>query len=154
MRAGTIVDTGLDAEISARIGRQAIYDRALNSWAYELFYRGSDANVASYSDADAATGSVILSAFAELGLNKVVGDKHAFINTSSSAMTGELPLPVPAGRVTLEIRSYEHSSSTLKEAIKRRRAEGFRVALDDFVFDDFELLGYRPHPSIKAQVSV
>jgi EAL and modified HD-GYP domain-containing signal transduction protein len=115
------------------VGRQALYDRSLNSVAYELFYRAPDGGEVDYEHGDLATCSVVLSAFAELGLERVAGGKLVFLDVPHAIIQGDVPLPVPPGRVVLSVRDYEHSPSELLNAFKQRKREGFYLALDDFV---------------------
>jgi EAL and modified HD-GYP domain-containing signal transduction protein len=116
------------------IGRQALYDRSLNSVAYELFYRSQDGEEVDYADGDLATCSVVLSAFSELGLERVAGGKLVFLDVPHAVIQGDVPLPVPPGRVVLSVRDYEHSPSELVNAFKQRKREGFYLALDDFSY--------------------
>lgn len=116
------------------IGRQAIYDRSLNSLAYELFYRAPDGTPANLEQSDLATCSVVLSAFSELGLERVAAGKLVFLDVPHAVIQGEVPLPVPPGRVVLGVRDYEHSPGELIEAFKQRKREGFFLALDDFSY--------------------
>ena len=150
LEACAIADTGLNAEICARIGRQAIYNGKLQAWAYELFFRGSDENLIGEHDPNRATGSVILSTFAEVGLNNVVGEKLAFINVGRAGLLGDLPLPVPPGRVILEVRADEYEPGELLGVMQQRRAEGFSFALDDFVYGRAveELLDYADYAKL------
>ena len=86
------------------IGRQPIYDCNLQLFAYELLYRAnSEQNSAGDIDHDLATAQVVLNAFLEFGLWKLVGDKLAFINLPRSFIEGDLPLPFPKEHVVLEI---------------------------------------------------
>jgi EAL and modified HD-GYP domain-containing signal transduction protein len=123
--------------IACGISRQAIYDENLRAWAYELRYVDpeGDAGPASMSSDD-TTSSVILSAFADFGLGRVVGSKKAFIHASVKTVTGEMPLPIPSQRVTLQVRDYEYAIEELVPALHARKREGFALALADFVYTD------------------
>jgi EAL and modified HD-GYP domain-containing signal transduction protein len=83
-------------------------------------------------DSERATCSVVLSAFAELGLERVAGKKRIFLPVSYDVISGALPLPIPAATVVLQVRDYEHSMDELPRALAQRRSEGFQVALDGF----------------------
>ncbi len=127
------VPLGSNLEV-VHLGRQAIYDASLHSRAYELFYRSRVGREAKPDDADRATCSVVLSAFAELGLQRVASDKRVFLNVAHDVISGALPLPVSPSIVVLQVRDYEHSAGELVVALRQRRAEGYQVALDGFVF--------------------
>lgn len=116
-----------------QIGRQAIYDASLHSRAYELFYRDSSRARPEF-DGDRAACSVVLSAFAELGLARVASHKRVLLTVSHDVISGALPLPVPTEIVVLQVRDYEHSVSELVSALEHRRRDGFAIALDGFVF--------------------
>jgi EAL and modified HD-GYP domain-containing signal transduction protein len=120
---------------AAELRRQAIFDSKRRVWAYELTYR-SEEGERTFSDPDADTSSVVLSAFAELGLDRVVGLRKAFIGASRSVLSGDAPLPVSAGRVALSVRDYEHVTDELVPSLERHKREGFDLALDDFSFSD------------------
>jgi EAL and modified HD-GYP domain-containing signal transduction protein len=116
-----------------QLGRQAIYDASLSSLAYELFYRAASERDGLAADADRGTCSVVLSAFSELGLERVAGKKRIFLNVAHDVVSGALPLPVSPELVVLQVRDYEHSAAELGAALRARRAEGFQVALDGYV---------------------
>jgi EAL and modified HD-GYP domain-containing signal transduction protein len=130
-KAGTGRESGLE---TVQIGRQAIYDASLHSRAYELFYRPSRERPE--ADADRAACSLVLSAFAELGLSRVAGNKRVFLSVSHDVISGALPLPVPTEVVVLQVRDYEHSTAELAAALRQRRLDGFEIALDGFVYSD------------------
>lgn len=119
---------------TVRLGRQAIYDSSLHSWAYELFYRGGSGREPRAPDADRATCSVVLSAFAELGLHRVASNKRVFLNVAHDVISGALPLPVPTDIAVLSVRDYEHSATELLSALRQRKAEGYQIALDGYLF--------------------
>ncbi len=115
------------------LGRQAIYDSSLSSRAYELFYRSALPGDGLIGDADRATCSVVLSAFAELGLERVASNKRVFLNVAHDVVSGALPLPVSPALAVLQVRDYEHSAAELVPALAARRSEGYQIALDGFV---------------------
>ena len=118
---------------TVQVGRQAIYDGSLHSRAYELFYRSLSASESLAGNSERATCSMVLSAFTELGLERVAGKKRIFLPVSYDVISGALPLPIPADTVVLQVRDYEHSVEELVLALRQRRSEGFQVALDGFV---------------------
>jgi EAL and modified HD-GYP domain-containing signal transduction protein len=126
---------------TVHLGRQAIYDSSLHSRAYEVFYRAAPTALPSPPptpdplsiDPERATCSLVLSAFAELGLERVASKKRVFLDVSHDVISGALPLPVSPEIVVLQVRDYEHGSAELASALGARRAEGFQVALKGFV---------------------
>ncbi|MEW6073659.1 MAG: HDOD domain-containing protein [Planctomycetota bacterium] len=115
------------------VGRQPIYGRDLELYAYELLYRGDDVDFADFTEGDQATSQVLLNTFTEFGLERVVGDHLAFVNLTRGFITGEYPLPVPRHRVVLEILEEVEPDPEVLDGLRRLRRAGFRIALDDFV---------------------
>ena len=123
------------------VGRQPIYGRQLELYAYELLYRSGDVDFADFADGDRATSQVLLNTFSEFGLERVVGGNLAFVNLTRGFITGEYPLPVPRTRVVLEVLENVVPDEAVLEGLRRLRRQGFRIALDDFVHSpEFEPL--------------
>ena len=74
-------------------------------------------------DADRETCSVVLSAFAELGLERVASNKRIFLNVAHDVVSGVLPLPVSTELTVLQVRDYEHSAAELARALRRAGAD-------------------------------
>ncbi|KAF0193117.1 MAG: putative signal transduction protein containing EAL and modified HD-GYP domain [Gammaproteobacteria bacterium] len=118
------------------IGRQPIYDQDLQVHAYELLYRDSSANAATHTDDDMATAQVVVNAFMDFGLDRIVGDHQAFINMPRSYLVGDLPLPFPPEQVVLEILETTPIDARLIKAVRELAERGFTIALDDFIYHD------------------
>lgn len=118
------------------LGRQALYDRSLNSRAYELFYRQEPPDSGIRRDQESETCSVVLSAFAEMDLGNSMGDKRFFLQVSHDVITGALPLPVSPERVVLQVKDYHMSTRELMAALAARRVAGFQVALEGFEYSE------------------
>jgi c-di-GMP-related signal transduction protein len=119
------------------VGRQPIFDRSRSVLGYELLFRhGPDAAYAN-SAGDRATGRVIVNTFAELGLDRLVGTKCAFINLTRPFLVGTLPLPFAASDVVLEVLETIAVDDDLIAGLKRLVAAGYSLAIDDYRADDF-----------------
>ena len=120
------------------VGRQPIFDRSLSVLGYELLFRhGPEAAFAS-SAGDRATGRVIVNTFAELGLDRLVGNRCAFINLTRPFLVGTLPLPFSPSDVVLEILETISADDDLLAGLQRLVAAGYLLAIDDFRADDHE----------------
>jgi len=103
--------------------------------AYELLFRPGDAKDAGKIDPDTATSSVILNTFAEIGLENLVGESLVHINVSRRfLLAAELP-PLPSDRVVLEVPGAIEADELTLAAMSNLRARGYRIALDNFVYD-------------------
>ncbi|WP_127478116.1 EAL and HDOD domain-containing protein [Sulfurivermis fontis] len=115
------------------IGRQPIYNRALDVYAYELLYRRSKENRAAFADGDLATSQVIINTFMEVGLENIVGSKPAFINVTGDFFTGDYPLPMSHEQVVFELLETIVPDAGVIAGVRRLVAQGYRIALDDYL---------------------
>lgn len=115
------------------IGRQAIYDRKLHVFAYELLYRHCADNKAVIVNGDHATSQIITSLFIELGLENIVGSKPAFINITGDFFLGDYPLAMSPEQVVLELLENIEPSNEIIAGARRLTEHGFRIALDDYL---------------------
>ena len=115
------------------VGRQPIFNRTMQVYAYELLYRSGDGNRADFSDADKATTQVVLNALIEMGLESIVGDAIVFINLTRNFLVGNFPILLPSNRVVIETLETVESDPQLLEAISALRNKGFTLALDDVI---------------------
>ncbi len=114
------------------VARQPILDERLDLRAYELLFRGGNAPTAEVADADGATSTVVINAFTEIGLDRMVGLVRGWINASASFITSGLAESLPADRVVLELLEDQQIDEHLIAALRTLRARGFTIALDDF----------------------
>jgi len=124
---------------TALVARQSIYDKGLNVFAYELLFRPGEANesqVGTEFDGDKATSTVLLNTFSDIGLEKVVEDKLAFINFTRNLLLTELLEILPSERVVVEILEDVEVDQELIAHVKKLSSLGYTIALDDFVFRD------------------
>lgn len=122
--------------LHAYVGRQALFDRRLQVVGYELLYRNSDENRARFSDADKATAETMLNAFVELGLDTLAPGLPVWVNLPEAFLLGKYPIPLPPDRTVLEVLEDVPVTPELIAALEQFRAEGFKIALDDFILTD------------------
>lgn len=119
------------------IGRQAVFDRTGLVVGYELLFRDSDVTYARVGGLGpsgvAATAQVLLAAFLDVGLRELVGDKFALVNLPRPFLTGALPLPTDTDQLVLEVLEDVGHDLELLDGVRRLHAQGYRLALDDFV---------------------
>lgn len=115
------------------VGRQPIYNRQRQLVAYELLYRPTQANVSNVVDGDLATSEVIVHALESIGLHRLVGPYPALINVTRNVILGSALRALPPGQVILEVLEDVTVDDELLAALKALAADGYRIALDDFV---------------------
>lgn len=118
------------------VARQAIYDRNLDVIAYEVLYRNSTENRASFKNGDQATSELLLNAVVEIGLEHVVGERLAFVNLTRDFLIGRQPLPLENQQLVLEILEDVVVDDELIAGVSRLVSQGYTLALDDAVFRD------------------
>jgi c-di-GMP phosphodiesterase len=117
------------------VARQPIFDRARRVAGYELLFRGARDNRAVIADDDDATSAVVVNTFTDFGLDRVVGDADAWLNVSRSFVLDRLAFALPPERVVLELLERQEVDATLVETLRELRGQGFRIVLDDFVYE-------------------
>ncbi len=117
------------------VARQPLFDARRQVEGYELLFRSGDDNRALVVDAEAATSEVILTAFTEIGLPRLVGAHPAWINVSRRFLLEGYALPLPADQVVLEILEDVEPDEAVLHATRRLKRAGYTIALDDFVYD-------------------
>lgn len=115
------------------IGRQPIFDRNLEVLGYELLYRSAEMDRAVFNDANHATSVVMSNTFLEIGLDRLVGDKLAFLNLTRAFILGDYPLPQRQDRLVLEVLEDITIDQELIDAVQNLANNGFKVALDDVI---------------------
>jgi c-di-GMP phosphodiesterase len=120
------------------LARQPIFDQTLKVVAYELLFRDGEQNEAVVDGADDATSQVLSNTLVEIGLNNVVGTQSAFVNFAPSFILSGHCHALPADRVVLELLEEAEATDSLVTCLEGLVRDGFRLALDDFVY----LAGY------------
>jgi EAL and modified HD-GYP domain-containing signal transduction protein len=118
------------------LGRQPILDREQRVVAYELLFRAGDTTSAQVTDDLQATASVIQHAFGEMGVQAVLGSQLGFINVSTELLLSDLVELLPKQQVVLELLETVAATEAVIERCRALKQQGFRLALDDFVYDD------------------
>jgi len=119
------------------VGRQPIYNKDLGVYGYELLFRTGENNAAVMGDitADGATSTTIINSFLEIGLEKLVGKRFAFINLTEVFLNEEEALPISPEQVIIEVLENIPVNFQLLKSIKRLSEAGFVIALDDYIYN-------------------
>lgn len=117
---------------SVALARQPILDRTGALVAYELLFRRIGDVTAVIDDRESATAHVINNAFVEIGLANVLGSYQGFLNVDAGFVLSDYVSLLPAETVVLELLEDIEVSDALVARCRELRAEGFRLALDDY----------------------
>lgn len=114
------------------IARQPIFDRNMRVAAYELLYRSGRQNMA-LSDDDSATSSVIVNGLVMIGLESLTDGKKAFVNFTRNLLLDESATVFPPDTLVVEVLENVESDPLLLESLKKLKALGYTIALDDYI---------------------
>jgi EAL and modified HD-GYP domain-containing signal transduction protein len=117
------------------LGRQPILDREGGLFAYELLFRTGFVNKSNVTDDLHATASVISHTFGQMGAANVLGHHKGFINVSADLLHNDIVEFLPREQVVLELLETVSASPDVVKRCGQLRADGFSLALDDFVYD-------------------
>jgi len=115
------------------LARQPIYDTSLSVAAYELLFRPADPTAMGAWDGGKATSEVILHAFTEIGIQTVTGSLPAYVNFTRKWLL-ETPSFDPK-QVVIEVLEDIEFDDEVMAAISNLVSQGYKIALDDYVYD-------------------
>lgn len=115
------------------VARQPILDLRGRVHGYELLFRNGP-EAAFRGDGDQASRTMLDNTLI-FGLEKLAGGLPAFVNCTGETLTGDLVNVLPPGVTVLEILETVEPSPGLIAACARLKSAGFRLALDDFIWE-------------------
>ena len=115
------------------LASQPIFDLKKNIFGYELLYR-ADRNSTEYDavDGNAATREVILTAFSEIGIERVTGGRKAFINFTTELILDEVPDMLSNDVLVIELLEDIKPTEQILAVCRKLRRKGYLIALDDY----------------------
>jgi c-di-GMP-related signal transduction protein len=118
------------------VARQPVFDKTRSIYGYELLYRESEReNRYSEMDGEYASSRVITGAFLALGFDTLTSGKRAFINFTADLISSGVASLLPKEQLVIEILEYIVPTQEIIEACKELKAQGYSLALDDYVMD-------------------
>ena len=120
------------------IARQPIFDAKLRIYGYELLYRSNEAmpmNVFTPCEPDQATSSVLVNSMFLFGIEKLTHGKLAFVNFSRSMLVSDVMSFLPEKQIVVEVLETVEPDALTLSACERLKAAGYKIVLDDFVYN-------------------
>lgn len=111
--------------------RQPILDTSLQLYAFEFLYR--PANDVTHNE-HSITHEVLASSILDLGLNQASNNTLAFINMSYDDLMAAHVEALPSEKIILELLEDIQPDSALITRVSTLKKQGFKFALDDFVY--------------------
>lgn len=114
------------------VARQAIFDRRLKVYGYELLFRPCrDSSAAGTADSSASL-QVITNSFFSIGMERLLAGTRAFINFPQDLLADERTFSLPASSTVIEILETVRPEPAVVDACRVLREKGYVLALDDF----------------------
>lgn len=117
------------------IARQPILDIYQRLYAYELLYRGIDHYALNKVSGTKATTSLLTSAFLTEGIDKISDKKPCFINFTEELIVKRIAISFPKTKLIVEILENVKITDELLASCRFLKEKGYKLALDDFVYD-------------------
>ncbi len=115
------------------VARQAIFDRDLKIFGYELLFRSRPSEVFDGSDEASSTLQVITNSFLSIGSERILGGGRAFINFQAALLIDERMELVPQKVTVVEVLETVKPEPEVIAACRRLKSRGYTLALDDFI---------------------
>ena len=124
-------ETRMTTTDDVRIARQPIYDATLEVVAYRLLIGepDDDAHDGLQDDAERSGPGVVIAAFSEIGLDRIVGGLKAHIEVSRRFLLEQHALTLPPDRVVFELAEHAEADDALVDVAARLATDGYRLGL-------------------------
>src|SRR5690349_3663425 len=116
------------------IARQPIFDRRNAVSGYEILFRSGPENRFLASDVDLAASQSLERTLMSFGLDELTAGQPAFVNVSQRVLLSELYTLLPAQKAVIELLETVSPTAEVIHACDRLKRSGYRLALDDFVY--------------------
>jgi EAL and modified HD-GYP domain-containing signal transduction protein len=124
-----VQDAAAAAEVV--VARQPILDREEQIAGYELLFSATTGRAAA-DHAHDSTARVLVQSVADVGLEQLAGGRPVHIKLTREVLVSVRPLPLPPGRVVIELDSGHAADPALLDVLDELSSAGFTVALDGF----------------------
>ena len=114
------------------VARQAIFDRRLKVYGYELLFRPCRDCTSADAAGSAASLQVITNSFLSIGIEKLLAGTRAFINFPQDLLSDERAFSLPPKGTVIEILESVKPDPAVISACRTLREKGYTLALDDF----------------------
>ncbi len=117
------------------VARQPIFTAKKKVFGYELLFRNSLKNIFPEIDGNKATSNVLSNTFFSFGLNEILAGKPGLVNFTRDLIIERTPLLFPKEHIIIEVLENIEPEPAVIESLREFKQQGFKIALDDFVYD-------------------
>jgi EAL and modified HD-GYP domain-containing signal transduction protein len=122
-------------QMNAFVARQPIFNRHKKLFAYELLFRNGMANLFPEVDGNQASCNLLSNAFLNIGIEELTGGRLAFVNFTQDLLVRQIPSLFPRDAIMVEVLEDVRPDPDLIAACRQLTAQGYQLALDDYVYD-------------------
>ena len=116
------------------IAKQAIFDRDMNIYAYELLFRNNSRNIFQLEDNCDYTKQVIYNSN-NIGLDNLLNNKRAFINFTRKNLLDNIADSLDKEKFIIEILEDVEFDKEIINICKSLKEQGYLIAIDDFTVE-------------------
>ncbi|WP_066873560.1 EAL and HDOD domain-containing protein [Clostridium mediterraneense] len=116
------------------IAKQAIFDREMNIYAYELLFRNNSKNIFQLEDNCDYTKQVIYNSN-NIGLDILLNNKRAFINFTRENLLDNIVDLLDKEKFIIEILEDVEFDKEIVNICKSLKKRGYIIAIDDFILE-------------------
>ena len=117
------------------VARQPILTEKQKLFGYELLYRSGQGNAYDGTDPSEATSRVIANSYLTIGMERLTGDRLAFINFDRDMLVGGGLGLLPEKPLVVEVLEGTTPDQEVVAACRDLKQSGHLIALDDVVSD-------------------
>jgi EAL and modified HD-GYP domain-containing signal transduction protein len=121
--------------MDAFVARQPIFNRHKKLFAYELLFRNGMTNIFPEVDGNQASCNLLSNAFLNIGIEELTGRRLAFVNFTQDLLVRQIPSLFPRDAIMVEVLEDVRPDPDLIAACRQLTAQGYQLALDDYVYD-------------------
>ena len=107
------------------IARQPIFDKTKNVYGYELLFRNSDTASSYIGTTAESSTAVVMGGLFELGVDKIVGKKKAFVNFNYNSLLSDTIELIDPSTLIIEVLEDVIADSKILERIGYLRKKGY-----------------------------
>jgi len=118
------------------LARQPIFTRTKKLFGYELLFRTGLNNAFPDINGDTATTNLLSNLFFPFEVQQILGDKKGLINFTKKLILDKAPLFFPKEQFIIEVLEDIEPDDDIVSALSLFNKRGYRIALDDFVYQE------------------
>lgn len=118
------------------IARQPIFNSAMLVYGYELLYRDSEIATSFNNIASKEATAVVLGGLFEGGIDNITGGKRAFVNFDYDFLFTDSIELIDPDTMVIEVLETVKVDDALIDRLNQLKEKGYRIALDDYIYDN------------------